>query len=191
MSNLPESSNSTSISSPDGGEPSETGAGQGGVPDVVGNPEGAAVEIDKSIVFRWGGIGGLLYAAADMGLLNFNGVAKIFSESEDIGIQITTLLAFGVVMVLVGGIWARIHTPIHTIAVAVQLGLIAPIAVNTLIVSAASSYEDSDETSSSWSLPGLFISVAHAEAANEPEILYQQKPGLVNCIVLTLIKKPC
>ena len=98
--------------------------------------------------------------------------------------QMTTFVFLSIVTAVVGGVWALAHKPIHSVMVAIQLGILAPAAINALISAASPNLVQ--EASLNF-MDQLFISTAHASTHTATP----QKPTTLNCIVKALIKQAC
>ena len=131
----------------------------------------------------WGATGGLLSVLATNGLFDRETIVMMLNGSDP-AVQITTLVFLGIVTAGAGGLWARIHKPIHSVLVAIQLGVLAPAAINALIATTA---PVSGQNTTLNFMDELFISTAHADN----QLTAQQRPSTFDCIIMALIKRPC
>jgi hypothetical protein len=105
-------------------------------------------------------------------------------QGNNPGIQLTTFVIFGAITASAGAFWAYVHRPIHSIMIAVQLGVIAPAAINALITVAP----NIETTKGASLLNGLFMSTAHASSH---ETTTTPKPTILDCIKSAIVKRPC
>ncbi len=163
--------------------PDNTGTAPAPQPAAPQPPAAELVPLAPKVVWRWGAAGGLASVLAANGLFDLKNIEAMLNGSEP-AVQITTLIFLGIVTAGVGGLWARAHKPIHSVMVAFQLGILAPAAINALIATAAAN--SGQETGFNF-MDELFISTAHADN----RLAVQEKPTTFECIILTIIKKPC
>ena len=126
-------------------------------------------------LYGWGAVGGFFCIAVNYGLFDATRLEAMFSESRD---PITQAIVFGIVTVVTiaaGSVWARVQTPLASVLVALQLGLVAPVA----ITAALSQFRDnpkteetagakSHESNGTWFVGSVFISRAYAQDIPPP-----------------------
>ena len=156
----------------------------------------------KQVIF-WGAIGGFFCLVATFGLYDVKVIGGLIAESTQINNQIIIFLVAGIILIALGALWARAHVPLTSIAVAIQLGMLAPSTINAAFISsgqvdnvakeASSEIETGyKETNSSFPPPIVRFGIASAHAHTD-SVLYlnDKKTGLIRCIVYTLQRKPC
>jgi multisubunit Na+/H+ antiporter MnhG subunit len=142
-------------------------------------------------VLLFGALGGFLYAVTNIGFLKFDSFMLVVTADNWGSFQFWVLVAFGLILMAVGAIWAYVHIPIPTVAVALQLGLIAPVAVGTAIDTAADQLVDQNKETT-WVFPGGLISSAYASEQGSEDIVYSSHNITVGqCIIRTLAGRRC
>lgn len=161
----------------------ETGGGTGGgVPQLGGQQ---VIFLTNKQLFGWGAGGGFLSVLATSGLFDIEKIDAMVRGTNP-ELQITTYIVFAVVISFAGAIWALAHKPISSIMVAIQLGLLAPAAINALI--AAANLNAGTETRTNLNIINeLFVSSAYASNHTSGPT----KPSTIDCIIKALIKQSC
>ena len=145
------------------------------------------INLSHRQAFSWGAVGGLLSIAATYGLFDVDKVHEMINGAQP-GVQISTYVIVSIVIVLVGALWARAHYPVRSALIAIQLGIIAPAAINALLSKAP----DEPVDISAIYVPAI-VSSAHASDIPRLPLNTQSgdKTGIVECVVKAAIKKPC
>ncbi len=134
---------------------------------------------------RWGAVGGFFFVAANAGLFDIGGITKMLDQSQRPGLQLTAFAVFCLVIIVAGAVWARIHRPVMSVFVAVQLGVVAPMAIQAMVhVGTNQAQQVADALGP---LDGFLIGTAHAQVRTPAP----QPPSPIQCIVRSIVQKPC
>lgn len=145
-------------------------------------------------LYFWGAIGGFFCVAVNFGMFDAERLQLMFSQTGELVIQSIVLGIVMLVTIAAGAIWARAHTPITSVLVVLQLGLVAPVAITATLsqfkdnlVPGAATSGNADTTDGGRSTEGFLIGTANA---TEIKPVAAPKP-IPKCIVNTIILKPC
>lgn len=135
-------------------------------------------ELSDRELLLWGCAGGFLFVAVTLGLFDLTRIKAMLEASRDPTVQVIGIAIQASVTLIAAAVWTRVHKPIQSTFVALQLGIIAPLAITAMIESFTPGQGTTDVAAASKE--GVF------ETASAKE-----KPSIVKCIVRSLVKRPC
>lgn len=146
--------------------------------------DGQVRPLSNGELLAWGAVGGFFFMAVKAGLLDYGHISAMLEKSRAPSLQLASFIVFAITIIGVGAAWARLHRPVLSALVAVQLGAVAPMAITATV--AAGSDQLKQVAAVLAPLDGLIVAKAYAQSAPGPS-----GPSTVECIVKSIVHKPC
>lgn len=144
-------------------------------------------DLSTKELWLWGGTGGLVTVFVTVTAFDDTRIQGLM-DGNNPELQIPIFIASLIGTVVIGGMWAYLHKPLHTPRAAFDLGIVAPAAIGALIA-----FSDPGDTKQT-AFHNLLIPEVHAVEIDETRRLNQStpaSPSTIKCIVKAIIKQPC
>jgi hypothetical protein len=158
-------------------------ASTGGSVPSANNSKGSDLS-DRELIM-WGIVGGLFFVAVNLGLFDLERIQQMLGKSEKPVVQAIGLAILSCATLAAGAAWVRVHKPLQSTLVALQLGIIAPLAITALI----ESFSPNRAKAPAVSISANQETMALASSTSRPAS--QSQPSTVKCFVKSLVKQAC